>query len=190
MKNYFLIHGSFGSPFSNWIPWLFKEIEKSKDQSQEEAICYAPQFPTGLHFQNYTNWKKVLKAYEDAGLINAETTFFAHSIAPVFVSKYLIENQIKIKRLVFVCGFNNYVGVSPDYDEVNKTMFIEKGLEKIKDLCDDIVCFYADNDPYVSFNAEKEFADKVSHRQILIKNGGHLNKASGFNEFHELNEFI
>lgn len=26
-NNYLLVHGSFGSPFSNWIPWLRNEIE-------------------------------------------------------------------------------------------------------------------------------------------------------------------
>ena len=29
-KNYILVHGSFGSPFSNWIPWLRGELEKEK----------------------------------------------------------------------------------------------------------------------------------------------------------------
>ncbi len=24
--NYFLIHGSFGNPFVNWLPWLRKEL--------------------------------------------------------------------------------------------------------------------------------------------------------------------
>lgn len=26
-NNYLLVHGSFGSPFSNWLPYLRKEIE-------------------------------------------------------------------------------------------------------------------------------------------------------------------
>lgn len=189
MKNYFLIHGSFGSSFSNWLPWLASEIENTKPESKEEPICYVPQMPCGTEYQNYNNWEKVLKSYRDVGLITEETTFFAHSIAPVFLCKFLIINKIRVKRLVFVCGFNNYLGVSKDYDEVNKTMFLE-GIDKIKEYCDDIVCFYSDNDPYVKFQAEKDFADKVSHRQIMIKNGGHLNRASGYDKFHELKEFI
>lgn len=28
MNNYLLVHGSFGSPFVNWFPYLRKEIEK------------------------------------------------------------------------------------------------------------------------------------------------------------------
>lgn len=190
MNNYFLIHGSFGSSYSNWLPWLSFEIEKTKPQSQEESICYVPQFPTGVGFQNYENWKNVLKTYVEAGLIDDQTTFFAHSIAPVFICKFLIENNIKVKKLVFVCGFNNYFGVSADYDEVNKSMFLKEDIEKIKDLCDDITCIYSNNDPYVKYEAEKDFADKVSHKQIVIKNGGHLNAGSGFKEFPLLKEFI
>ena len=190
MKNYFIIHGSFGSPYSNWLPWLSAEIEKTKPNLQEESICYVPQFPTGVGFQNYENWKNVLKTYANVGLVNAETTIFAHSIAPVFVCKFLIENNIKVKKLVFVCGFNNYFGVSPDYDEVNKTMFLEKGIEKIKVLCDYITCIYSNNDPYVKFEAEKDFASIVSHKQIIIENGGHLNAETGFKEFPLLKDFI
>ena len=29
-SNYLLVHGSFESPFSNWIPYLRKEIEDKK----------------------------------------------------------------------------------------------------------------------------------------------------------------
>ena len=190
MKNYFVIHGSFGSQYSNWFPWLFAEIEKTKTNKKEEPICYVPQFPTGVGFQNFDNWEKVLMTFVNAGLISEETTFFAHSIAPAFVCKFLIKNNIKVKKLVFICGFNNYFGVNADYDEVNKTMYLQNGIEKIKNLCDDITCIYSDNDPYVKFDAEKDFAEKVSHKQIIIENGGHLNASSGYKEFPLLKEFI
>lgn len=39
--NYLLIHGSFGSPFSNWLPWLRKQIE------DKGLTVYTPDFPTG-----------------------------------------------------------------------------------------------------------------------------------------------
>ena len=38
MKNYFVIHGSFGSQYSNWFSWLFSEIEKTKEQSSRFHI--------------------------------------------------------------------------------------------------------------------------------------------------------
>ena len=91
-KNYFIIHGSFGSPFSNWIPYLRKELEK------ENLEVYTPDFPTGVGFQNYTNWSKVLESYVFAGLINENTIIYAHSIAPIFICKFLIEKKLRLKN--------------------------------------------------------------------------------------------
>lgn len=183
MENYFIIHGSFGNPFVNWFPFLRKEIES------KGLEVYTPDFPTGVGYQNYENWEKVLKAYLDAGLINENTTIFAHSIAPIFVCKFLINNKIKVKRLVFVCGFNNYLGINDEYDNVNKSMYLEN-LADIKKYCNDIICFYSDNDPYVKYEVEKDFADTIADKQIIIKNGGHLNSGSGYTEFSELLEYV
>lgn len=68
-------------------------------------------------------------------------------------------------------------------------MYLEN-LAEVKNYCDDIICFYTENDPYVKYDAEKEFADTVATKQIIIKDGGHLNSESGHWEFPELLEFI
>lgn len=59
-NNYLLVHGSFGSPFSNWIPWLRNELEK------ENLEVYTPDFPTGVGYQNYDNWSRLLKTYAES----------------------------------------------------------------------------------------------------------------------------
>ena len=182
-NNYLLTHGSFGSPFSNWIPYLRKEIE-SKDLE-----VYTPDFPTGVGYQKYENWSRLLKTYVEANIINENTIIFAHSIAPIFICKFLVENKIKVKRLVFVCGFNNYLGIDKDYDAVNESMYFDKLID-VKNYCDDIVCFYSDNDPYVKYDAEKEFADAITKNQIMISGGGHLNSESGYTEFPELLKYL
>ena len=107
----------------------------------------------------------------------------------MFICKFLVENRIKVKRLVFVCGFNNYLGINEEYDAVNKSMYFDN-LEDIKQYCDDIVCYYSDNDPYVKYDAEKEFADTIATKQIVIDDGGHLNSESGYTEFTELLKYI
>lgn len=80
MNNYLLVHGSFGSPFSNWIPWLRSELEK------QNLTVYTPDFPTGIGYQTYKNWFNLLKSYVSSNVLNENTTIFAHSIAPVFIS--------------------------------------------------------------------------------------------------------
>lgn len=179
MNNYFIIHGSFSSPFSNWIPYLRKEIEN------KGLEVYTPDLPSGVGFQNYDNWEKMIKIYVEAGLINENTTIFAHSIAPVFVCKFLVNNKIKIKKLISVCGFNNYLGINEEYDNVNETMYFEN-LKDVKKYCDEIICYYSKNDPYVKYEVEKEFADTIATKQIVIEDGGHLNSESNYSEFPQL----
>lgn len=151
--------------------------------------CYTPDFPTGVGKQNYENWSKLLKTYVDAGILNENTIVFAHSIAPIFVCKFLVENKIKVKRLVFVCGFNHYLGINEEYDAVNESMYFDD-LSDVKMYCNDIVCFYTDNDPYVKQEAEKEFADTITDKQIMISGGGHLNAEFGYEEFKELLNYL
>ena len=182
-NNCFLIHGSFSSPFNNWIPWLRGKLE------EKNLTVYTPDLPSGVGYQTYESWNKIMKCYYDTGLINKNTIIFAHSIAPVFICKFLIENKIKVKRIVSVCGFNNYSVDGGDYDKVNNSMFLDN-LKDIKNYCNDIICFYSDNDPYVKYEAEKKFADAIADKQIVVSGGGHLNSESGYNEFEELLKYI
>lgn len=182
-NNYFLVHGSFGNPHVNWFPYLFRELERDGN------TVYCPQFPTGVGLQNYDNWATLMEFYVNLGIINENTIIVGHSIAPVFICHFLVENKIKIKKLVFVCGFNNYLGINDDYDVVNKSMYFD-AIESIHDYCNDITCFYSKNDPYVNYDVEKNFADKVADKQILIEDGCHLNTESGYTEFKQLLDVV
>lgn len=64
-------------------------------------------------------------------------------------------------------------------------MFIDN-YEDIKNYCNNIICYYSDNDPYVKSEVEKEFADTISNRQYIIKNGGHINEESGYTTFEKI----
>lgn len=183
MQNYFIIHGSFGSPYSNWFSWLHDFLTSDGKQ------VYVPDFPIGVGYQNYENWSKLLRNYFDLGLINEEAIIIAHSIAPVFVSKFLVENKLRVKKLIFVCGFNNYLGINEEYDAVNESMYFES-LEDIKQYADEIICFYSDNDPYVKYEVEKEFADKIATEKILIPNAGHINSESGYDTFEDIVSYL
>lgn len=181
--NYFIIHGSFSSPYSNWLGWLHNFIDAKGKQ------VYVPNFPIGVEYQNYDNWSKLLKTYLNIGLINENTTIIGHSIAPAFISKFLVENKIKVKKLIFVCGFNNYFGINEEYDIVNKTMYFDD-LEKVKEYASEIICFYSDNDPYVKYEAEKDFADTVGAKQIFMANAGHINSESGYDTFEDIIKYL
>lgn len=175
MKKYIIVHGSFGSKDGNWFPWLKEKLEEQGKQVE------VPQMPVGVGKQNFENWSNVLDELD----VNENTTIIAHSIAPIFVCKYLITNKIRVKKLIFVCGFNNYLGIDTDFDAVNKPMFIDNYYD-VKKYCYDIVCYYSDNDPYVKYEIEKAFADSLTNKQHIVKNGGHINSESGYTEFKEI----
>ena len=183
MDNYFIIHGSFSSPYSNWIGWLHDFIEGEGKQ------VYVPDFPIGVGFQNYENWSKLLKYYVDLGLINENTTIIGHSIAPAFISKFLIENKLKVKKCIFVCGFNNYLGIDEEYDAVNESMYTD-GIESVKNYAKDIICFYSNNDPYVKYEVELDFANKVGTEKILVPNAGHINSESGYDTLEDVVPYL
>lgn len=182
-ENYFIIHGSFSSPYSNWLGWLHDFIEAEGKQ------VYVPDFPIGVGYQNYENWSELLKYYLDLGLLNEKTTIIGHSIAPIFISKFLTENKIKVKKLIFVCGFNNYLGIDEQYDNVNKSMYFDN-LEDVKQYADEIICFYSDNDPYVRYEVEKKFADTIATEHVFLPNSGHINSESGYDTFEEIISYL
>ena len=43
-----------------------------------------------------------------------------------------------------MCGFNNYLGINEEYDNVNKSMYFDN-LEDVKQYSNEIICFYSDN---------------------------------------------
>jgi len=178
-ENYIILHGSFGSNQGNWFPWLKEQLENNNKQVD------VPQMPVGIDKQNFESWSKVL----DKLLINENTIIIAHSISPAFVCKYLITNKIKVQKLIFVCGFNNYFGINEKFDTVNRTMYFDN-LKDVKQYSNEIICFYSDNDPYVKYEVEKEFADTVATQQILIPRAGHINAESGYDTFEDIVSYL
>ncbi len=183
MNNYLILHGSFSSPLENWFPYLKREIKKL------DYKVAVPHMPIGVNIQNYDSWSREIDKFVNNGFINENTIIFAHSIAPVFTCQYLIENRIKVKKLIFVSGFNNFFAANKEFDNVNASMFCNN-IAQIKKYCQYIFCLYSDNEPYIPYDKEKEFADSITKNQIIIKNGGHLNSESGYTQFPELIQFI
>ena len=147
-----------------------------------KALCGLTRMISNVNIPNTAGQIPNLPA---SAVVETNAVFSRDSIAPIFVCKYLITNQIKVKKLIFVCGFNNYLGIDSDFDAVNEPMFIDN-FDDVKKYCKDIVCYYSDNDPYVKYDVEKTFADKLTDKQYIIKNGGHINAETGYTKFEEI----
>ncbi|MDR0752071.1 MAG: alpha/beta hydrolase [Christensenellaceae bacterium] len=179
MYDFVIIHGSYGSPFENWSPWLFNALTEKGEQ------VLAPQFPA--IDQNYNNWDRVFSAYDQ--FIGEETSFIAHSLGPAFVLDYLVKYKRQIKNLYLIAPFYGLINIE-EFDEVNKTFFIYEDVSVAKPFFKKAFCLFSDNDPYVPISMSKDIAGKLSASTMIVPGGKHLNANAGFTEFSELLKVI
>ncbi len=180
MKNYFIIHGSFGDSKEHYLPWLTKELNK-----KGEVVCL--DYPIGLNLQNFDNWEATLLPFKDK--INEETVFIGRSIAPIFIVKFCLKHKLMIGKLISISGFNGFINI-PDYDTVNKS-FLLNSIDEFKDCCKKIICFYSDNDPYVPYFQLDMFARCLAAETVIVKGAGHFNADTGYGEkFEEILKYI
>ena len=176
MKNYFIIHGTKGSQYGNWIPWLYSKFRNAGER------CLVPQFPAedGM---NYKKWKNILEGYLDAGEINEDTIFICHSLGCVFVTRFVVEHKLRIAGIIAVAGFNGDV-IPEEYVELNKSFLTRnRVIQKISKYVKFFHCIYSDNDPYVQIENLMNFAKLTSAKVHEIEGGGHLNGEAGYTEF-------
>lgn len=96
---------------------------------------------------------------------------------------------MKVKKSIFVCGFNNYLVINEECDAVNRTMYFDN-LENVKQYANEIICFYLDNDSYVKYEAKKDFVDKIATEHVFIPNAGHINSESGYDTFEDIVSYL
>ena len=172
-----IAHGSFGKPHENWIPWLEDELDKLNIE------YLTPTFPTPNH-QNYNDWERVLNLYRDFGCFDSDTIFVGHSCGAIFLVKYIIENHINCKAIIAASGYNNFLNNDELMDSLNAPFYIPvEHIKKIVQLAKNRLAIHSDNDPFIPQEKLKEFAKLIEAKEIVVHNGGHLNKAAGLTEF-------
>ena len=179
MYDYVIVHGSYGTPFENWFYWLFEKL------SERGKNVLAPQFPCGNGIQNYDNWSKVMYAYKD--YLGEETSFVGHSLAPAFLTDFILDNHLHIKNLYFVAPFYDLIQI-PDFDKVNKPFFKYKEINEVQKFAQSITCYISNTDPYVPNQLSIEFADNIGAKKIFVEGAGHFNTAAGYTHFEQLLE--
>ncbi len=176
--NVIIIYGTNCDENTAWIPWLKKELNK------KGVDALIPHLPTPEN-QNYHAWSGVIKNVE----INKDDIVVAWSTGAIFSIRYLYENNIKVKKLILISGFNNYTGHVPTVDEMNADFFMPK-LEIARHVANNIICIKSDNDPYITQDALNNFASKLNAKIINIAGGGHFNQDAGYTQFPKLLSII
>lgn len=186
-NNYFIIHGFKGSNIENWFPWFKERVDNDNN------LCTIPQFPIEDKYHNYKCWKKMLDLYKEYEMFNKNTTVIGHSTGSICALKYILDNKLKIKKLILVSGFNNFyaANVNDIHNAINPTYYIEENkIDEIKKYVNEIICIFGDNDPYIPQEKLYDLADKIEAKKVIIPGGGHLNAEFGYEKFEELLKYI
>ena len=182
-KNVFIIHSYNGDTEYSFAP----SIEKlCKDNN---INYYFPKFPIRTE-ATYEKWEDILNSYKERGILNSDSIIISHSLGTQFIPKYLAKNNIKINIYISVAGSTKY-NVREDMVETMNSFHIDDSeYNKCKVLVNCIYSVYSDNDETSPIDRLEEYADKLSAKKIVIKNGGHFNPRSNISEIKEINNII
>ena len=172
-------HGSFGSPESNWFPWLKAKVTAKRHK------CLTPRLITNKNKQNLSAWLSEFQ--HQVPQLNKRTILVGHSIACAFFISMLEQRKTPVKASFLVSGFLKNPGGDPVYEKVNRTFLnLRHNWKLIRNLCGKIYQYGANDDPYVPYAKQKELADNLHVKIKVINQGGHLNSESGFTKFPQL----
>lgn len=172
MRKLLSLHCWFGTPDSDWRPYLKKEAEK---------IGYQVTTPFLVDNKKPTldDWTKcALKDFE----LDENTTIVGHSLGSVLAMKLVQNSSVKIDKLILV-GAWDYWDLTPEHE----SFFTERVNHKaIKDKTNKIYVIHGSNDPYTTIFTAEEMAKRFEAEFIRIENGGHITENDGFKEFPQL----
>lgn len=172
-----VVHGSFGSPWENWIP---STIESAKASGWS---AFAPHLPSP-DAQTYETWASIVDSYVATGLISTSGTFVGHSSGAAFLARYIADRNMTEATFISVAGFNNFFSGDEDFDRINSEFFIaDEELARVGAMAGRRVAFWGDNDPHLPLAELEKFSSLIEASAHVIPDGGHLNSGAGFTEF-------
>lgn len=176
-----IVHGAYGDPSENWIPWLRTEL-----QARNHTVT-VPTLPTP-EGQTLSNWAAAFD--QQVPKIDRNTIMVGHSIGATFILRLLESRNQKVRGAALVSVFLGDLGL-PEFDPINAT-FTHGTIDwpHVRKMAKNWRIFTSDNDPYVPIAKPTSIANHLGVPLTIIEGGGHLNKAAGFTQFVQLRDEI
>lgn len=183
MTKIFIVHGTYGYPEENWIPWLRQQLAHS------DCEIRVPQFPTPEH-QTLEDWLAVFDQHRD--WIDESTILIGHSVGAAFLLSALEALTVKVRSTVLIAGFAHSLPTVSKVVGSLVSTFIEKEFDwtKIRQQSQEFHVFVSDNDPFVPFSLGGELARNLGCELTIIKNAGHFNEQAGYTTFPQLLDLL
>lgn len=161
MKKALILISWYGTPESDWLPWLKIELEK---RGYEVTI---PDLPTRTDLPDMEQMLAMLKVDED-------TLVVGHSLGALLGLR--LAERKKFRKLILVSGWDFDDGLAPEH-----RLFWPNKIDhdKIKENVKEFVVIHSSNDPYTPAQVAEEMSKRLNGEFVLVLNGGHLSKKDG-----------
>ncbi len=184
-----MLHGSHGTPYKNWYPYL------KKIASKKGYVVNIPQ----MNFIESLDVEKTANKLIEKDLINSETTIIAHSSGSRVALGILnnLPKKIVVQKTIMVAGFSNYNLHQALFRVIPKRFYVRLfnvkwDWEKVKSSCKKFIFIYSDDDPYVPIEQVKILNEKLGGKLICILGAKHfsVNTDPRFKKFPQMVKFI
>ncbi len=187
MKKAVLLHGTSGSPDSNWLPWLSTALKK---QGYE---IWAPHLPG-----NETPDREVYNNFLfGQGWDFTDNLLIGHSSGAVSILNLLDDQRCpNVKTAVLASVWSDTQKSNLNHDGLTRERFknliptggFDMGTIKLK--ADNWLFIYGEDDPYCPLDQAERLASQTKGEIVVVPQGGHLNLSRGFNELPQLIEAL
>ena len=172
--NIYIIHGWGGSPESDWIPWLKRELE---DQGYNVIVPAMPDTDA----PEINVWVGYLK--EIVKNPDSNTFFVGHSNGCQAVMRYLDSSEVKIGGALFIAGWFNLKNLEDEEVPIAEPWITTSmDFDEIKGSIGNLRVILSDNDPYDCLQENKEKFEKLGGQVIIVPGAGHFAGDDGTTE--------
>ncbi|MEK7184748.1 MAG: alpha/beta hydrolase [Patescibacteria group bacterium] len=189
MKKAIIVHGWGGSSKEPMLKWIKKELEKREYSVILEDMPNAES-------PDVTKWMTELNKIIKPGV----DLIIGHSIGCLAIMKFLENKSFsgneKIKKCIFIAPWIELDKKSIEEEGAESVEIVHKWTEKqvnwrnIKNNCNEIVCIFSDNDPYVLLANKDIFRVELNAKAIVLKNRYHFDFGNNINNLPEILQFI
>ncbi len=182
MSRFLILHGTDGSPESNWFMWL-KGVLIGRGHE-----VWLPQLPDSDK-PNVETYNKFLLSNPEF-IYDKDTILIGHSSGAVEILSLLqhLPKGSIVKAAVAVSAFKDNL----DWDSLDGLFTEPFDFDLINQRCPNFTFIHSDNDPYVPIEHAEYLAQKTGGRLLTLEGQGHFNTELGpqYKRFPELLEII
>lgn len=176
MKKVLILESWYGSPESDWFPWLKNKLEKMNYQ------VFIPDLPTIR--TKLPRLDQQIECVEKTIEIDKETIVIGHSLGALVALR--LGERHQFQKMFLVAGW--------DFDDLFEAhrFFWQAPIshKMIKQNVKEVFCLSSDNDRYVTAFTANEMSKRLGRKLILVKGAGHFTKKDGIVKIPQILKYV